>query len=206
MKPLAPLLAALLLAGCGTLDRPADTASSTTPATASGEFTIEVPEGWLKIDRRTPATSAFLARYAPSYPELSTFAELMKRPDSPFRLIAFAQSRTGAVEATMNVIAVRLRKIDSFAEFERGMQTGLEKRSILGSPRFRRHDLPAGEAVKVTYRIDPASTAGCTCVAITQYAVHAGGWAYILTYSTVGEGKERYAQVFERSARSFRSD
>jgi hypothetical protein len=76
--------------------------------------------------------------------------------------------------------------------------------STRGRPRITREELTAGEALKASYLHDVRTSQGCTCLSVTQYVFHAGGRAYLLTFSTLSTRRAEYAPLFERAARSFR--
>ena len=64
--------------------------------------------------------------------------------------------------------------------------------------------LPAGKAVRFTYRARFNVGGKRLDTSITQYALMDNGAAVVLTYTTVPKLAKGYRATFERSAKSFR--
>lgn len=69
---------------------------------------------------------------------------------------------------------------------------------------WRAVTLPAGKAVRLTYRARFTVRGTRLDTAITQYALVQKGTAVVLTYTTLPKLAKSYRPTFERSAKSFR--
>jgi hypothetical protein len=68
-------------------------------------------------------------------------------------------------------------------------------------------DLPAGSAGVVRYQWKVTGASGATTdVAVTQYAILAGGTGYIVSFSIAADTVAEYGPLIEQMARSFTTD
>ena len=69
---------------------------------------------------------------------------------------------------------------------------------------WRMVKLPAGKAVRLTYRTRYNVRGKRFVTALTQYALMGNGAAYVFTYTTLPRLAAEYRATFDRSARSLR--
>ena len=69
---------------------------------------------------------------------------------------------------------------------------------------WRTVKLPAGKAVRLTYKTRYNVRGKRIVAALTQYALMGNGGAYVFTYTTLPRLAAKYRATFERSARSLR--
>jgi hypothetical protein len=205
------LVVAGLASGCGAAVSSDQKASNPAPASnprlhrdGDAKFSVLIPRGWKVIDRLHPASPEFIATYRHDDPVFAVVLERMTAPDSPFYLFAYDPERNKVFGATMNVLSVHIDGDPAYDEFERGLLQTVNKLSTRGKPVVTREAFAAGDVLKASYLHDLPTSEGCTCLAVTQYALHANDRAYVVSFLTAASRRSAYAPVFERAARSFR--
>jgi hypothetical protein len=169
----------------------------------SPRFSIGVPAGWGIYDRETPATDEEIALYRKADPSFAAYLEVMRKPNSPFVLFAVRCVADRGYATNMNVLAFPISTDEGFDDFRAGAFDGIAETGA--KPEIQELTLPAGKAVKLSYERELGNRELEVTVAVTQYLVYAKGNAYILTYGTLPELENDWADVFDASARSFRA-
>jgi hypothetical protein len=138
----------------------------------------------------------------------SAFNELLatsERADA-VKMIAFDLSRESVGSGYVtNLNVVRGETSVPLAVWRQGAIRALMTSPFVRQPIWSRTvRLPAGRALRLTYRaVFPFGKRG-VAVRVTQYALVSQGWATVLTYSARPALAKANAATFERSARSLR--
>ncbi len=122
------------------------------------------------------------------------------------KLVAFdlakASLKTGFAT---NLNIVRERSSLPLAVWRQAVLKQLNAASFVVEPIFWRNvKLPAGKAVRLSYRARFNVRGKPLDASITQYALMGTGAAFVLTYTTLPRLAKSYRATFERSAKSFR--
>ncbi len=122
------------------------------------------------------------------------------------KLVAFdlakASLKTGFAT---NLNIVRERSSLPLAVWRQAVLKQLNAASFVVEPIFWRNvKLPAGKAVRLSYRASFNVRGKPLDASITQYALMGTGAAFVLTYTTLPRLAKSYRATFERSAKSFR--
>jgi hypothetical protein len=194
------LLGVVVLAGCGGSGG-AQSAPPTAPGfTIRGDkvagFSIALPKRWRSLDRSTALTGARLRRFAAANPRLRAELKALAGPHSPIRMIAVDAAAKQAFRANMNVIQTRVPKSLSFDELSKHEATQIKPVSAVQDMRQATLRLPAGRALRLTYRVGPSGV-------VYQYFVRHESFLYVLTYTTSAAAAPQYAKIFDLSAHTF---
>jgi hypothetical protein len=212
MKPPSVLticFAVLCFAGCGgAAQRDVEPAGGARTGLSfyevrNGAFSLGIPKGWsaLTLDQ---ALGDELDKTVRAHPELEETRQLLSSADSPFKLFAVKEERSG-VSSTLNVVKVQFAVGWNVHDFEAGVVDGVRGKAADGKVRVDRMSFPAGSTLKLRMRSKAVTADGrIVPVDLVEYVIRRDGTAYILAYATAPPLAERYAPLFERSARSLR--
>ena len=180
-------------------------AGFTTYAVPSAHFSIAVPRSWRSFTAEEAfADSTALDQLTRENPEFAQFRDALSDQRSPMKLIAIDPNVRGGFATNANVIAQDVPDDFSFEDFAReseaelqaleGMTTGLRSETV---------DLPAGKAQRLTYTGHFTFSGQERSIATLQYGLVAGGWTYVITFTTLPALADGYENDFERSIGSF---
>jgi len=207
----ACLVGALLLGGCGG-GGDGDAGETATTATGltnyevgSAHFEIAVPQAWKAADaERVVASDEFEAAVAEA-PTLKPYLDALREPQGLLKFVAFDPNVRKGFATNANVVVEPLAAGMTAEKYERTTLEQLELVPVvLGEIEHEKVELPAGDALKIRYRLKLAAAGGTKVVSTLQYVVVAARAAYILTYSALPELAGEYAQTFADSAEGFR--
>ncbi len=199
-------------------DSPTASAAVPTPAAAFGQtgrivvadqgFAITLPDGWTRI----PLDPAQIAVFARQFPPNSAIAQLLtsqagQAAATGIKLWAFdltPRSATQNFSANLNVI-VQPAPVGLSASTLKAIAVGqLEFVHGIVNVAATVVQLPAGEAVRLTYQLDQTLTSGGKIqVAGTQYYLVGPKYLYIATFSCAGANATACRSGADRSIRTF---
>ena len=169
----SPLLFCLVvLAGCGAGSRPAT-----------------IPEGFTVRTVERPKLSIALPRTWRSFADV--------RADAPVKLVGALPSPGGKLVTNMNLVQTHLPSSVTFEQMKRTEARQLERAAGAKEITQDETTLPAGRALRLTYR-------SRSNVFVRQYFVRDGDLLYVLTYTARTAETARYTPVFDKSAQTFR--
>jgi hypothetical protein len=180
-------------------------AGFTTYAVPSAAFTVAVPESWQTFTAEEVfGDGEGFEELARENPEFAPYLDAVTDPRSPMKLIAVDPRVREAFATNLNVVAQDVDGDFSFEDFVRESQAEIQS-IARGAADFKTDvvQLPAGKAQRLTYQGQFTQNGQVRSVATLQYGLVAGGWTYVLTYTTLPELADQYEADFERSAQSF---
>lgn len=172
-------------------------------------FSVELPSSWADQSRDRTRLVREVRRLAGDDPDLAAMMDgLLQGAGSnvAVKMIAFdlapTSLRTGFAT---NLNVVRERTTVPLAVWRDAALRQLNAMDFVVQPIWwRMVKLPAGKAVKLTYRARFNVRGKRLDTALTQYALMGSGAAIVVTYTTLPRLIARYRATFERSARSLR--
>ena len=204
-------LTVLLLAGCGGandsagVETQARSAGSTTYDVTSAGFTIAVPESWRTISADEFADGGKWETFVNETPPLAPYTQAFQGPDSLLKFVAVDPNGQDGFATNLTVIVEELPAGATLEGYEQASISQLEALSnLVGAIDRQRVELPAGPAVRASYRLKLVTSGKTRTVSILQYALVDEGRAFILTYTTLPARATAYEDPFARSAQSFR--
>jgi hypothetical protein len=193
------LLSLLVLSGCGSSPErhPAATPSGfTVRADRESGFALALPRSWRSLDRSTALTGSRLRPFGKANPRLRAELRALVGPRSPIKLIAVDPTAKARFRVNMNVIQTRVPKSLTFEQLSKDEAREIKLASAARDMRQATVELPAGRALRLTYRVKQGAV-------VYQYFVQHADLLYVLTYTVSGRAAPRYAKIFDMSARTF---
>jgi hypothetical protein len=169
-------------------------------------FSLGVPKSWTAITRDELGETGALERFAKDNPAVAPVLEGVLQPGSPVKFFALDPAVERGFATNVNVVVQDVPDDLELSELAESSATELRSLGVVQELRTTEVSLPAGPAVKITFRLRARYGADSRTVATLQYAFLDDGQSYVVTYSTLPELESRYASAFEESARSFRLD
>ena len=172
-------------------------------------FSLELPSSWADESKDRQRLIREVRRLTGSDPTLAAMLDsLLDAADSNIavKMIAFdlAPSSLRAGFATnLNVVSERTT-LPLALWRELALKSLMKVDFVVQPVWWRMVKLPAGKAVRLTYRARFNLNGRRLDTALTQYALVHSGAAIILTYTTLPKLAKSYRATFERSAKSFR--
>ena len=204
-------LAVLLLAGCGGANDSTGVETQTTAAgdttydVASAGFTIAVPESWRTISADEFAAGGEWEEVVTKTPALAPYAQAFQGPDSVLKFAAVDPEVQDDFATNLNVIVEELSADATLDDYEEAFISQLESLpNVVGEIDRQRVELPAGPALRASYKLTLTTSGETLTVSTLQYALVEEGRAFILTYTTSPAQAAAYEDTFTRSAESFR--
>jgi hypothetical protein len=170
-------------------------------------FSVALPSSWADQSRDRGRLVREVRRLAGDDPQLASLMDSLLEAGSSnvaVKMIAFdlAPSSLRAGFAT-NLNVVRERTTLPLAAWRREALKMLNTMDFVVQPIWwRMVKLPAGKAVRLTYRTRFNVGGRRLDTALTQYALVENGAAYVFTYTTLPRLATGYRSMFDRSARS----
>jgi len=165
---------------------------------------IALPSSWKTVDYRQVLKTGDLDQLARDNPELAGSFAAMAQPDSPIKLFAYDPQVAKGFATNANVVVVPLGGPVGFTEYERQLVGELRTLSSVSKLRSSTVRLPAGRAVRLSYRLGVNAHGRVLSVQTLQYALLNGRRSVVVTYSTLPAAARFYSGVFTTSARSIR--
>jgi hypothetical protein len=207
------LSAALALAACGGGGDSADGTYSkrdegaqTVYELTQPRFSLGVPRSWTAITRDELEETGALDRFAKDNPAVAPVLEGVLQPGSPVKFFALDPAVEHGFATNVNVVVQDVADDLELSDLARSSAAELRSLGVVHGVRTTEVALPAGPAVKITFRLQARYGTASRTVATLQYALLDEGKSYVVTYSTLPELQSRYASAFEKSARSLRLD
>jgi hypothetical protein len=193
-RPALLLVLLVAVAGCGSTTRTTTTPTGFTLRTVDEPaFSIALPKRWRSFDA---ASSTAANNLAVRNHRLRAELQVLSRPDSPIKLVGVAPAARDTFLTNINVLQTRVPKSLGFDDLARNEATQIRLATHARQLRQSETRLPAGRALRLTYRARTDS-------AVHQYFVRHGAFLYILTYTTSPATAARYAKIFDLSAHTF---
>jgi hypothetical protein len=188
------LLAVLVvLAGCGGSTTQATPAGFTVRRVAEPSFSIALPKGWRSFDSRSSRAANEAAGHNSA---LRMELRLLRKPDSPIKLIGLDPFAAGTFVTNMNVLQTQVPSSLSFEELTRTEAGQIKLVSGVKEMRQQETVVPGGRTLHLSYRTRSNAF-------VHQYFVKHDELLYVLTYTTAPAGSARYAKIFDMSAHTF---
>jgi hypothetical protein len=168
------------------------------------EFSLGVPSSWTAITRDELEETGALDRFAKDNPAVAPVLDGVLQPGSPVKFFALDPSVEHGFATNVNVVVQDVPDDLELSELAESSAAELESLGVVQGVKTTEVSLPAGQAVKITFRLQARYGTASRTVATLQYALLDDGQSYVVTYSTLPELESRYASAFEESARSFR--
>jgi hypothetical protein len=204
-------LAVFLLAGCGGADDSTGVETKTTSAgattydVASAGFSIAVPESWRTISADEFAEGGKWESVITETPALAPYAEAFQGSDSVLKFAAVDPRVQDDFATNLNVIVEELSADATLDDYEEAFISQLQGLpNVVGTIDRQRVELPAGPALRASYKLRLLTAGRTLTVSVLQYALVDEGRAFILTYTTLPARATAYEDTFTRSAESFR--
>ena len=163
------LLSFVVFAGCG-----------------GGATSVTIPEGFTVRTMKQPKLSLALPR------EWRSFTDA--RADAPVKLVGALPGKR--LVTNMNVVQTQVPSSLTFDQMKRTEAGQLERAAGAKQLEQRETSLPAGRALRLTYRSRSNAF-------VRQYFVRRGDLLYVLTYASRAADATRYAGIFDKSAHTF---
>jgi hypothetical protein len=172
-------------------------------------FSVDLPVSWADQSRDRARLLREVRRLAGDEPQLAALMDnLLAAGDTNFavKMIAFdlaPSSLSTGFATNLNVMTERTAL--PLAAWRREALKQLAQVDFVIQPIWwRMVTLPAGKAVRLTYRTRFNIRGKRLDTAVTQYALVRNGAAVILTYTTLPKLAKGYRATFDRSARSLK--
>ncbi len=191
--------AATLLAGGAS----ARTAGWKTHRVASADFQIALPETWLDLRRQRQRLLDLIAKE----PSLAPYVGALTQSNNLLRFLAGDFETSSLAHGFLTNVNVLSQPAPGTTAAALGTQTAAALRSlpiVVGPVDQTSVRLPAGPSTRLGFTERITVGGRTSTVAVTQYLLVERGSAWVITYSTLPSLRARYAQVFARSAASFR--
>jgi hypothetical protein len=172
-------------------------------------FSVALPESWADASSDRPRLLREVRRLAGDDAQLAALMDGLLdvgNTNLAVKMIAFdlapASLNTGFAT---NLNIVRERTSLPLTPWRDAALKQLNTMNFVVQPIWWRNvKLPAGKAVKLTYRARFNLSGKRLETSLTQYALVSNGAAIVVTYTTLPRLAARYRATFERSARSLR--
>jgi hypothetical protein len=170
---------------------------------ASQGFSVAVPESWraIGVDEYREGDAESLIEENPA---LEPYAEAFRGPDSLLKFVAVGPNVADDA-LSLNIIVEELSRGMTLEKYNQVSVSFLRTLpNVSGDVESERVRLPAGEAVKLSYRAELMIEGSPQTVFNLTYLLVDDGTAYVLGYHTRPELASTYEDTFARSAQSFR--
>lgn len=169
-------------------------------------FSLGVPKSWTAISRDELRETGAIERFSKDNPAVAPTLDGVLRSGSPMKFIALDPAAKQGFVTNVNVVVQDVPDDMELSDLARSSAADLRTLGVVRGLRTSMVSLPAGDAVKITYRMQLRYGTATRSVATLQYALIAGGNSYVVTYSTLPDLEQEYASAFTDSAQSLRLD
>jgi hypothetical protein len=170
------------------------------------EFSLGVPKSWTAITRDELRDTGALQRFANENPTVAPALQGILEPGSPMKFLALDPQVKQGFVTNVNVVVQHVPDDMSLSDLARSSAAELSALGVVSSLRTSAVALPAGQAIRITYRMQLRYGTATRSVATLQYGLIDDGKSYIVTYSTLPDLEQGYASAFADSADSLRLD
>jgi hypothetical protein len=211
-RVLLPTAVILILAACGGGDDRSNSPSKRDVGTltvyelSDASFSLGVPKSWTAITREELRETGAVERFSEDNPAVAPLLDGILRSGSPMKFMAIDPAVRQGFVTNVNVVVHDVPDDMELSDLARSSVADLRTLGVVQGLRTGMVSLPAGEAVKITYRMQLRYGSTTRSVATLQYALIADGKSYVVTYSTLPDLEQQYASAFAASAQSFRVD
>jgi hypothetical protein len=165
-------------------------------------ISLSLPSSWRAVDSHHVLTAAQVQALAKDNPELVGALSAIRNRSSPIKFFAFDPIPTRRFATNVNVVVEPVAVKIGFDDYAKALVAELSSLSSISGLRATRTRLPAGEAVRVSYRLRFRANGRTFTTATLQYAFLRAMRSIVFTYTTLPELQPLYASVFARSATS----
>jgi hypothetical protein len=169
-------------------------------------FSLGVPKSWTAITRDELRETGAIERFSKDNPAFASVLGGILRSGSPMKFIALDPAAKQGFVTNVNVVVQDVPDDMELSDLARSSAADLKTLGVVRGLRTSMVSLPAGDAVKITYRMQLRYGSATRSVATLQYALISGGNSYVFTYSTLPDLEQEYASAFTDSAQSLRLD
>ena len=167
-------------------------------------ISVGLPSTWKSVNYRQILKPGVLQALARDNPDLAGSFAAMAQPNSPIKFFAYDPQVANGFATNVNLVVVPLRARLSFLEYSRRLVSELRSVSSVSGLHSTTVHLPAGQAARVSYRLDVTVRSRKITVLTLQYAFLRGGRSVVFTYTTLPASSRFYKGVFATSAQSIR--
>ncbi|MBA3432578.1 MAG: hypothetical protein H0U08_00625 [Actinobacteria bacterium] len=200
------VVAALLVSLVAGLVSTASASTTTRRSIPGAGASIVIPTAWSVLDRRTVTSSVAFKRFIDENPSLRPFVAQMAGANSAIKLMAFDLDLSQGFATNINVVlsgpAPRLSLTQIAAIYRRELEARLS--TIVGPVATSAVTLPAGKAVRASYKVRFVNQGRRLTVQTLQYLVLGGDKSLVVTFSTLPAQASRRNGTFAAIARSLR--
>ena len=171
-------------------------------------FSIGLPDGWTELSADDVGGSGIFDELQSANPEAAAALSQAQAAIESGQIALFAfdaepDDTASQFAANVNVLKAGATGGSASDAADQMAEAITAQVPVNGEVETDTTTLPAGEAGVVRYEWTVASGATSTDVAVTQYAILAGGNAYILSFSAASDTIDAYRPLFEQIAESF---
>ena len=171
----------------------------------SGGISVSLPSSWKSVDAQHVLDSAVLQKLEQENPELGGLIAAATSPGSPVKFFAFDPVVRQRFATNVNVVVAAIPTKVTFELFAAALAAEIRSLHAVSQMRTQRLTLPAGPALRLTYRIRLTAGGRSFETSTLQYAfLRDGTQSVVFTYTTLPQLKSRYAATFDASASSIR--
>jgi len=171
----------------------------------SAGFSLGVPDSWKGLDGDDFAKSGALEEFGKENPSLAPYLSALQAGNSPMKLLAADPELEDNFATNVNVLVQDVPEGTSAKDYLEGNRSGLSSQlDIEGTIESEEIDHEVGDAAVARYRANLNSGGQKQTFSFVQYYFVDGTDAYVVTYTTLPQVEDRYQDVFETSAASFR--
>lgn len=171
---------------------------------SESEFSLGVPKSWTAITREELRETGAVERFARDNPTVAPMLRGVLKAGSPVKFFALDPAVEQGFVTNVNVVVQDVPDDMELPDLARTSVSDLRALGVVRDLKTAVTSLPAGQALKMTYRMQLRYGTTTRSVATLQYAFIDDGTSYIVTYSTLPDLERQYASAFADSARSFR--
>jgi hypothetical protein len=197
------LLAVALTALAGSAPGVAAQRSSHVYLIPGYRISVALPSAWKVVDAKHVLTSAQLQELEQENPELGTVLLAISQPTSPVKFFAFDPVTRHQFATNLNVVVAPIGQKIGFDLYASALASEIRSLSSVSQLKTARVTLPAGRAVRLSYRLDFTVRGKRIQVATLQYGFLRGGTrSVVFTYATLPQLQSLYGAAFSASASS----
>jgi hypothetical protein len=177
---------------------------SRTYAVPGTAIRLSLPAPWKVVDAAHVLGSAEIAKLEQENPELGPALAAANQPTSPVKFFAFDPLTHRQFATNANVIVAPIPAGLTFDTYASALAAEIGTLSSVSRLVTSRVTLPAGRALRLSYRLRFTAGNRTIQVATLQYAFLHGAQGVVFTYTTLPQLQQAYAASFAASARSIR--
>jgi hypothetical protein len=165
---------------------------------------LELPSTWRAISWRQVLGSSDLQRLSRDNPDVAGSIAALAQPHSPVEFFAFDPQVANHFATNVNLIVTPLARTVDFSTYRRSVVDEIGSVASVSNLSDATVRLPAGRAVRLSYRIRLRTGGRDLTASVLQYAFLRVSKSFVFTYTTLPASARFYAAAFGPSARSIR--